>query len=169
MDLTIGDIYIYCTDLYSYVRHALYIHWTQRVFFSREPGAVHLVYTEIWARAQASARECEITRGDGRGQRLSATRVLGTRQEPECSCAERARDTGPCDPRGKGGGERGQEKGEQSRGGFFSLAATSREKEGDRNEGGDRWDGSRKRGGKREINGEGTKRYEMGGKERGPR
>lgn len=98
-------IYIYSTDLYSYVRHALYIHWTQRVFFSREPGAVHLVYTEIWARTQASARECEITRGDGRGQRLSATRVLGTRQEPECSCAERARDTGPCDPRGRG--ERG--------------------------------------------------------------
>lgn len=94
----------------------IYIHWTQRVFFSREPGAVHLVYTEIWARTQASARECEITRGDGRGQRLSATRVLGTRQEPECSCAERARDTGPCDPRGKGGGRGGRRKGNRVEG-----------------------------------------------------
>lgn len=57
-----------------------------------------------------SARECEITRGDGRGQRLRATRVLGTRQEPE-PCAERPRDTGPCDPQGEkeGAGERGTE------------------------------------------------------------
>lgn len=92
-----------------------WIYSSRGVSFSREtcrgPPRVHRE-TCTHARSNdtsVSARECEITRGDGRGQRLRATRVLEARQEPGPR-AERPRDTGPCDLRREKGG--GQEKGE---------------------------------------------------------
>lgn len=58
MDLTIyiyisRERRIYVVTRYIYIH--IVVHSTQRVFFSREPGAVHLVYTEI--HAHTSERE----------------------------------------------------------------------------------------------------------------
>lgn len=151
-----------------------WIYSSRGVSFSREtcrgPPRVHRE-TCTHARStdtSVSARECEITRGDGRGQRLRATRVLEARQEPGPR-AERPRDTGPCDLRREKGGGSG-ERGTQSRGGFFSLATTSREMEGDRSEGGKSVeDGSRNRRGEEDRargNRNGTK---QAGKREDPR
>lgn len=61
-------IYIYIVQIYivaTYIRHTLYIyihivvHSTQRIFFSREPGAVHLVYTEKYAHTSEREHERE--------------------------------------------------------------------------------------------------------------
>lgn len=59
MDLTIGDIYIYCTDLYSYVRHALYIYIYigRSASFSHASPARSTSCTQRYGRAHKRARE----------------------------------------------------------------------------------------------------------------
>lgn len=114
-------------------------HATRRPNLPRgELVVVRCTRAHAYTIARVHARECEITRGDGRGQRLCATWVLGARRESESGTEGRT-----------GGRVRGGSEGQAAavaagrgdgRGGSFSLGSGSvqRGKSVDRRRGGAR-------------------------------